>query len=73
MDPHQLARVTGTTVDRYRAAARPFAEWLTEHGFGPAHATEWDDLLVEYKNDRFPKKSEFENLVAATQKATRST
>ena len=52
-------------MDRYRAAARPFAEWLTEHGFGPTHATEWDDLIVEYKNDRFPKKSEFENLVAA--------
>ena len=67
MDPLQLARVTQTTVSRYRCAARPFVEWLTEHSYDPCHSSEWDDLLVECNNDRLPKKSEFDLLVASVE------
>ena len=67
MDPHQLARVTETTVSRYKKAAQPFVEYLTEHAFDPCHSSEWDDLLVEFKNDRLPKKAEFEMLVASVE------
>ena len=65
MDPHQLARVTETTVSRYKRAAQPFVVWLTEHSFDPCHSSDWDDLLVKCKNDRLLKKSEFELLVAS--------
>ena len=65
MDLHQLARVTDTTVSRYKRAAQPFIVRLTEHSFDPCRSSEWDDLLVECKNDRLPKKSEFESLVAS--------
>ena len=67
MDPHQLARVMETMVSRYKRAAQPFVVWLTEHSFDSCHSSEWDDLLVEYKSDRLPKKSEFESLVASVE------
>ena len=47
MDPHQLARVTETTVFRYKRAAQPPAVWLIEHSFDPCHSSEFDDLLVK--------------------------
>ena len=60
-----MARVTQSTINRYQKASQPFVGWLTDHGFCPAHSAEWDDLLVEFKNDVLPKKSDFECLVAS--------
>ena len=69
LDPHQAARVQPSTHDRYRASLRPFIDWLERHKFGPQLACEFDDLIVEYKNDPNKpnqlRKAEMESLVAA--------
>ena len=45
----------------------PFAAWLIEHRFDPTHASEWDDLLVELKNNKLPTKSEVEQPVSGVE------
>ena len=45
----------------------PFAAWLIEHRFDPTQASEWDDLLVEFKNDKLPTKAHFEQLVSSVE------
>ena len=66
-DPHQLAKIQHTSQERYRRSLRPFVAWLVEHRFVPHGAEQWDDLLVEWKNDSTPSKTLFEAAVAATE------
>ena len=69
LDPHQAARVKPSTRDRYMAVLRPFIDWLERYKFVPQLACEFDDLIVEYKNDPTKpnqlRKAEMESLVAA--------
>ena len=67
LDPDLAARVLPITVERYRAAARPFCEWCAQRGWSPWTAIEFDEALIEYKAERSPKKAAFETLVAATE------
>ena len=54
-------------MERYRASLRPFVAWLVERRFVPHGPHEWDDLIVEWKNDTRPSKANFEACVAATE------
>ena len=71
MDDDHAAKVTGKTIERYRAAARSFSDWLEENGLSPGTVDEWDDLLVEWKNDAREQvsKAAFTNAVAAVELA----
>ena len=52
-------------MERYRRALLPFVAFLVERDFVPHGAEQWDDLLVEWRNDTRPLKSNFEACVAA--------
>ena len=65
LDKHQLQRVLPVTLDRYRAAARPFTRWLFDLAIYPSSAEDWDDALVEYKNEFDLSQSVFAHLVSA--------
>ena len=47
MDDDHAAKVTGKTIERYRAVARTFSDWLEENTLRPETVDKWDDLLVE--------------------------
>ena len=68
-DKHQAAQGKRSNHDRHRALLRPFIDWLERHDFVPRLACEFDDLIVEYKNDPNKpnkiRKHELETLVAA--------
>ena len=49
LDAHQAAKITTLSLDRYRAAGRPFVQWMQRYRMDPVTAEEWDDLLVEWK------------------------
>ena len=51
LDAQQLRKILPESLSKYKAALRPFVSWLDAHGFMPATAEEFDDLLVEFKND----------------------
>ncbi len=50
MDPDQALKIKTITMERYRAAARPFIAYCLKHNYDPFTSDEWDDLLVEFKN-----------------------
>ena len=64
LDPHQLLKVKPVTLDRYRASGRTFSIWLDQHQYRPVAPEEWDDLLVDFKNDCGLSRSQFEVIVA---------
>ena len=64
-DKDVLARVKPVTLDRYRAAITTLASWGIAEGFAPQNAEEWDDLLMEFKRQECPTKSQFISLVSA--------
>ena len=51
LDPYQLAKIKSSSVERYRRALLPFVAFLVERDFVPHGAEQWDDLLVEWRND----------------------
>ena len=65
LDCHQAQRVQGQTLARYRAAALPFSTWLLSTGTFPVGAEDWDDLLVEYKNEFDLSQASFAQLVSS--------
>ena len=67
LDPHQAGKVTETTIRRYRKGVAPFVAWLIEQRFNPTQASEWDDLLVEFKNDKLITLSQFSLAVAGVE------
>ena len=67
LDGDLASRVQPSTVATYRRYGRPFAEWLLEHRLSPRTSEEWDDLLVEWKNDRAVSKTHFIGAVAAVE------
>ncbi len=48
MGPQQAASVQPETLERFRAATKPFAEWLLEEGLEPLGVEEFDDVTVEW-------------------------
>ena len=50
LDPHQEARIAASSLLAYRKAARLVATCLIEIGFAPECETDWDEVLIEYKN-----------------------
>ena len=67
LDRHQAQRVQERTLERYRLAARPFTEWLFSVALFPSSAEDWDDALVEYKNEADLSQSVFAQLVSAVE------
>ena len=67
LDSTSIEKVKPHTLTAYRAAAAKFVTYLDEHGFVPNGPEEWDDLLVEYKNDAQLTKCNFEYVVAAVE------
>ena len=59
--------MSDTTRQRYRAAVKPFVEWMLDYGLVPVMAEEYDDLLVEFKNSEEGSltRSQFTKLVSA--------
>ena len=51
IDVHQQHRVRNLTATLYQAAGDRFVQWCLQHNLWPTRADEWDDLLVEFKND----------------------
>ena len=51
LDEDYAEKVSEKTLERYKAYAREFSSWLTENSLQPNGVAEWDDLLVEWKND----------------------
>ena len=68
-DVHQSAKVQPATHSRYKAAVGKFTLWLSESGYLPDSPAEYDDLLVEWKNDRDISKADFEGCVAGVEHA----
>ena len=64
-DAHHLGKVLPSTLRRYRESLRPFVIYLIENGFEPQQPHEWDDLLMEFKNEEQPRRAAFEATVAA--------
>ena len=67
LDPYQQAKIQGTSLERYRRALLPFVAYLVERNFAPDGAEQWDDLVVEWRNDTRPSKANFEACVAAVE------
>ena len=51
LDPNQAAKVREQTLSAYRKSGRQFADWASELNYEPQGPGEWDDLLVEWKNE----------------------
>ena len=69
IDPDQAARVTEKTLEVYRSAGLRFSTWALQRGLRPSGADEWDDLLVEFKNDQieYLTPAKFVNTVASVE------
>ncbi len=52
LDPHRSTRIQDSSTKKYRRALMPFIAYLVDHGFCPATSLEFDDLIVEFKNDQ---------------------
>eukprot|EP00959_Pyramimonas_sp_CCMP1952_P197395 4128128-Pyramimonas_sp.AAC.1 len=61
----RLEKIQPRTLITYRAAAMKFANYLDRRGFVPDGPEQWDDLLVDCKNDEKLTKCNFECAVAA--------
>ena len=44
-DPHQLARISETSLNLYRRVASTFADWLDRTSLNPVDAESWDGCL----------------------------
>ena len=67
LDPQAQGKVTGATLISYRRAAHMLTSWLLQHGLHPTSATEWDDLIVEWKVHGKPSKTQFTTALAAVE------
>ena len=65
LDPNHAARVREQTLEVYRKSGRQFADWAADLNYEPQDAAEWDDLLVEWKNESGVTRSHFEATVAS--------
>ena len=65
LDPHQARKVQEKTLNLYRLAAQPFAEWLLQCSLAPVAPEEWDDCLVEFKNEADLSQAKFTQLVSS--------
>ena len=65
LDPFQLAKLKSSSIQQYQRALLPFVAYLVEHDFVPVGREQWDDLVVEWRNDSQPSKAAFESCVAA--------
>ena len=52
MDPHQEQRVRPQTVVLYKVEVARFVAWCGRQGASPQTAAEFDDWIVEYKQDQ---------------------
>ena len=50
LDPHQINRISKTSLNLYRRAAETFSDWLEKYQLFPSDAESWHDCLVEWKN-----------------------
>ena len=66
-DAYQLGKIKEGSLDSYRRALQPFISYLIERQYAPSGAEQFDDLLVEFRNDCSPSKSSFEACVAAVE------
>ncbi len=69
MDPHVLQKFQDPSLQRYRKALSAFLTFIIEERYTFACSGELDDLVVEWKNSRFPSRSEFEAVIAAIEVA----
>ena len=67
LDPHTEARVQPKTLAHYRQCALKFVEYLDDHGYLPMDSDDWDDFLIQYKNDCAITYSAFVSTVAAVE------
>lgn len=51
LDQHLWSRVSEKTLLLYKNEGRLLADWLRSVGLEPDGFEEWDDALVEYKNN----------------------
>ena len=51
IDPRQEQRVREITLSRYKEVSLRFTQWCGALRVYPSTAEEWDDLMVEFKND----------------------
>ena len=67
LDPHQINRISKTSLQLYRQAARTLSAWLDRYQLFPSDAESWDDCLVEWKNDpeELVTKACFETMISA--------
>ena len=67
LDPHQINRISKTSLNLYRRAAATFSDWLERHQLFPSDPESWDDCLVEWKNDpgELVTKARFETTISA--------
>ena len=71
-DAYQMGKIKEASLDSYRRALQPFISYLIEKRYAPSGAEQFDDLLVEFRNDCSPSKSSFEACVAAVEFVTPS-
>eukprot|EP00959_Pyramimonas_sp_CCMP1952_P216122 4520439-Pyramimonas_sp.AAC.1 len=67
LDSTSVEKVKPHTMAACLAAALKFATYLGENGLVPDGPEQWDDLLVECKNDMQMTKCNFEYAVAAVE------
>ena len=67
LDPHQARKVQEKTLHLYRRAAQPFASWLLQCSLAPVAPDEWDDCLVEFKNEADLSQAKFAQLVSSVE------
>ena len=61
----RAAKVSDTTILRYKKVALPFCRWCCSVDWDPWTAVEFDDALVEYRESMAVSKFNFESLVAS--------
>lgn len=66
-DPDFIGRVKAITLERYKAALRPFTAWAIQEGLNPTSPVEWDEALLDYRAVQCTTmtKAKFTTLVAA--------
>ena len=67
LDAQQQAKVTEESLNRYRKAAKPFAEFLANRFPDISGPEDFDDALMEFKQESPVSKSNFEALVAGVE------
>ena len=67
LDEDQLRKIKPETLRRYKLAAQPLASWLVRRHHNPLCAAAWDDLIIEWKRETRPTKTQLELTVAAVE------